>query len=35
MNEIISSNAEQQNDDSAWGEEYLKSVPEFAARKSL
>ncbi|MBR2996998.1 hypothetical protein IKF33_00980 [Candidatus Saccharibacteria bacterium] len=35
MNEIISSNAEQQNDDSAWGEEYLKSVPEFAGEKKF
>lgn len=35
MNETISSNAEQQNDNSPWGEEYLKSVPEFAGERKF
>ncbi|MBR3132417.1 hypothetical protein IKG33_03360 [Candidatus Saccharibacteria bacterium] len=35
MNEIIVSDTEQQNSNSAWGEEYLKSVPEFAGEKKL
>ena len=35
MNESIPSNAERQNNDSAWGEEYLKSVPEFAGEKKI
>ena len=35
MNEAILSNMEQQNDSSPWGEEYLKSVPEFAGERKF
>lgn len=35
MSETISSNAEQQSGNSAWGEDFLRDVPEFAGEKKF